>query len=138
MPAETIMISPTDTLTGIITGLLERDVKVIPTDKHLIHYIFFGLRKDSNLLKAFTFDTQDMYPYSATLDEAFENIQVGDDLERKNPAMAFFDIKPTIKQYFDEVLKGKFNERQIEELGRISGELASKLSAGATIINGCR
>jgi hypothetical protein len=120
-------LSPTDLLAAIFAELPDELCKdVIPTKTPWIHRTFFNLKNAyPDLLGSIPFDETDMFPYSPVIDEAIANLQIREDLQRKNPKLTTFDVNPETKGYLLRTNKLKLEQKS--EVKKISHRLAEEI-----------
>ncbi len=125
----TELLSPTDVIAAVLALFYrDHDLKKMTTDRRVLHSVLYQMRqKGDDLLSGFRFDTSDIYPYSSTFDEALANMQITGHLKRSNPDMDKFDIDGSVESYFDSTLNGKFPAERLEQLKKISAQLAKDL-----------
>lgn len=116
--------TPTKFVGAVLASLHKKHPKIkLPTDKILLHSIFYELGKTNDIIyQILEFNTRKAYPYSLNLDEAFSNIQASNSLRRHNPAMAEFEIQPSISSY-----KKSYDPAGLGNIDKIAGQLANSL-----------
>jgi len=121
--------SPTHVVVALIAMLDKKfGVKSLPTDRRVLHSLFFKLKESHpELLSSFAFDTSDAYPYCPVLDEAIANMQATNGLKRTNPEMAQFDIDPSTAAYFNGIAEKKFRPDDLDVLEELSRQWANEL-----------
>ena len=98
----------------------------VPTDTAWIHSTFWELKKISpDFMEDFLFDEDDMFPYSPVLEEAIANLQLRDELQRKNPKMATYDVNASPKKYTSG--PNKLDKNEAREVKAISKRLQAEL-----------
>jgi hypothetical protein len=123
--AETIR--PEDVLVGLLAEVRLREGDRFRADPVTVHSQFYKWREDpesSDLFREFVFDTRDYFPYSETLDRAFDGLQLAGYLERTNPRGTYYVITPTILKLFEEHIKSRFTADQLKTLEVLAGQFA--------------
>jgi hypothetical protein len=121
--------TPTTLLKAIFAFMRAKyNLESLPDDSQLIYSTFHELKESfPQMLKEFIFDNREMYPYCTVLDEALDNLQSSNILKRPNLDMKEFTISQPSDSYFSDVLKKKFSEEEINEIGRIAQSWVEKL-----------
>jgi len=130
---KTELLSPTDVMAAVFAALpLEFQKDRLPTDTQWMHTTFAKLKKAApKLFRAFAFDESDMYPYSPVFDEALSNLQIRDNLLRKNPEMVTYDVNVSAKRHLDTMEKG--HPEDFAAVQEISKELVKEIEKIAPV-----
>ena len=102
-------------------------------DREQIHTSFFEMKtKYPKLFSQFTFDTDNLFPTSKSIDQSLSNLEMSKQLGRYNPALKIYEIKPPLRNYFNKNIKNIFKD-DIEEIKNISQELFRKLDVSSAV-----
>jgi hypothetical protein len=123
--AATGTIRPEDVVVGLLAVLWEKDYERFKADPVSVHSNFYQWRENANfsqLFDQFVFDTRDYFPYSETLDQVFDGLQLAGYLERTNPRGIYYMITPEVKALFKKDVGSKFKGPQRKALEALAEE----------------
>ncbi|MHB8110276.1 MAG: hypothetical protein ACYDHW_09610 [Syntrophorhabdaceae bacterium] len=107
-------------IVSILANTLE-DVRTIPTSKPTIHKMFFDWRTRFTILRNIPFE-KNYFPYSETIAQAFDNIEMSGLIGKVNPAFRDFTLnKDSLKKFFNNEIKSilrKKDLKEVEEMGK--------------------
>jgi hypothetical protein len=122
--AETIR--PEDMVIGLLAEVRQKTgSERFEADPVSIHTRFFEWRDKEEFAKLFDlfiFDTRDYFPYSETLDQVLDGLQLAGYLERTNPRGTYYVITPALEKLFEGKVKSRFEGPQLRALEALAGE----------------
>ena len=113
--AATETIRPEDVVVGLLAVLWEKNYERFKADPVSVHSNFYQWREN-------VFDTRDYFPYSETLDQVFDGLQLAGYLERTNPRGIYYMITPEVKTLFKKDVGSKFKGPQRKVLEALAEE----------------
>lgn len=116
IPKEVILID--DVVVGILANLPQE--AEIPTLRSIIHGAFYNLRDKYSLIKHIPFNNSGFWPYSEMLEQAFDNIEFSGLINKINPGLDKYELKPLLKEYYKNIVVKRFKKPQIKELKNIA------------------
>lgn len=124
-----MQLLPTDVLSGVLYYLHGAyKISKIPSRKRKMHTAFYEMRgKGVSILDSFKFDTRGMFPYSSTLDQATSNLASCLLLERNNPKLNIYLLTEQLNDYFENNVKSKASEEDIEQMSAIAEHIREVL-----------
>jgi hypothetical protein len=128
--AATVTIRPEDVVVGLLAVLWEQNYERFKADPVSVHSSFYQWRENasfSQLFEQFVFDTRDYFPYSETLDQVFDGLQLAGYLERTNPRGIYYMITPEVKTLFKKDVKSKFTGPQRKALEALAEQFIQNI-----------
>lgn len=109
----------TDDVIAYMFGFL--DVDKIPSDCKIIHEAMKQLKDEfQEMMDEFIFTTDDIFPYSPSLERVLGRLQISGVIELINPRGAFYFILPEIKKDLNARVSSRFLEVEQDTLKRMA------------------
>lgn len=118
-------IRPEDVVVALLAEVQKTGSERFEADPVNMHSGFFKWRDQeqfSNLFDSFVFDNRDYFPYSATLDQVLDGLQLAGYLERTNPRGTYYVITPALRSLFESNVKARFGPPQLQALEALAAE----------------
>ncbi len=121
---DTTKLFPTEVIASILNDLPEGKNN-LPTELRKLHPIFYEMRNScKNIMKDFSFDKRGTFVYSASVDQAFSNLETSRIISRTNPSLDTYQITPKLQDYHKSRIEHKLDETLIKEIKIASQELS--------------
>jgi uncharacterized protein YwgA len=121
------VLIPIDYVIVSILANTQEEIKTISTSKPKIHKMFFDWRNKYSILKNIPFE-KSYFPYSETIAQAFDNIEMSGLIGKANPTFRDFILnRDSIKKFFDNEIKAALGAKDLKEVQKMGEELSSGL-----------
>jgi hypothetical protein len=129
LSAETIR--PEDVIVGLLAEVKQKmGSERFEADPVNMHSRFFEWRDKEQFSKffdLFVFDNRDYFPYSETLDQVLDGLQLAGYLERTNPRGTYYVITPALESLFESNVKSRFGAPQLQALEALAAEFVREV-----------
>jgi hypothetical protein len=129
LTAETIR--PEDVIVGLLAEVKQKmGSERFEADPVNMHSRFFEWRdreQFSKFFDLFVFDNRDYFPYSETLDQVLDGLQLAGYLERTNPRGTYYVITPALESLFESNVKSRFGAPQLQALEALAAEFVREV-----------
>ena len=124
---------PEDVVVGVLAYLASRENEAkFRADAVAVHKVVADLKREDRfreLFRGLAFDRRDYFPYSDTLEEILDVLQLAGYLERTNPRGLYYQIRPALTSMFQKEILPKFSEEQLNLIEEAAASFRAAVTA---------